>query len=227
MFRWLLELEAPWLVRDVRVSPAKSRVELWIDTENPKHSWWFSRQKQRDGLETTWRHVNFGDYRVIMHARQQALIDSPPPAHHATFPERDGALVSGAMESLLRQALMLGNDEAALVKLFDVSPNEVGQVRRTLGQLATVQKPQKVDGGATLPSLGHPNWGRLLDGEIQLNIRNLGLQMLLHRLQMQLREQDDPQSRYARIEELRGYFVKYHRLIRHEIGQLFGEERAA
>ncbi len=227
VFRWLLELESPWLVREVRISPAKSRIEIWIDIEHPKRHWWFGRQKQREAHERVWRHVNFGDYRTVIHVRHQALSEAPPPVQHRTFPEREGALVSAGLEQQIRQALLLGNDEAAVTKLFDVSPNELGQVRRALGQVTQVNKAPKSDPVSMLPGLGHPNWGRLLDNEIQLNIRNLGLQMLLHRLQMQLREQSDIGARLARIEELRSYFVKYHRLMKHEINQLFGEERVA
>lgn len=76
-----------------------------------------------------------------------------------------------------------------------------------------------------IPDLTDPVWSALLQGSHQIDIRVLGLKLMLSRLRAQFELISDDEVRLLKLHELHRYFVKNRRLLAHELAQL-GEIRS-
>ena len=78
---------------------------------------------------------------------------------------------------------------------------------------------QKNNVGA-LPDASDPLWLALLTGEKDLDVRALGLRLLLSRLRGQTRQLQNDEARMLKLVELHRFFEKNQAMLRHEISQL-------
>lgn len=73
LFKLALGLEDPWMVREVRFSYEKGRLDIWLDF--PRGATFScpgcgeSGRKAYDTCEKTWRHLNFFQHLTYLHAR--------------------------------------------------------------------------------------------------------------------------------------------------------------
>ncbi len=72
----------------------------------------------------------------------------------------------------------------------------------------------------TLPDASDPLWLALLLGERELDVRALGLRLLLSRLRGQTRQNQNDEARMLKLVELHRFFEKNQAMLRHEISQL-------
>lgn len=73
---------------------------------------------------------------------------------------------------------------------------------------------------AALPDASDPLWLALLEGQQALDVRTLGLRLLLTKLRGQIRVIDDDEVRMLKLVELHRYFERHQALLGHEIAQL-------
>ena len=74
-----------------------------------------------------------------------------------------------------------------------------------------------------VPDLDDPVWQRLMDGTLALDVRVLGLQLLLSRTRSQVALIADEEVRRMKLRDLHRYFVKNERMLVHELRQLLPE----
>lgn len=71
-----------------------------------------------------------------------------------------------------------------------------------------------------LPAWDDPVWVRLIGGELPIDIRTLGFQLLLARLHQQLSQQPGDEVLQVKLRELHRYVQRHERVLGHELQQL-------
>lgn len=113
---------------------------------------------------------------------------------------QDADLHAQAAQSLFRY----------FVRNRSVLASETAQVLRAAGRMA----------GAALPEVSDPLWLAVLTGERTLDVRALGLRLLLSKLRQQSRGVLDDEVHMLKLVELHRFFDKHQAQLGHEIAQL-------
>ena len=71
-----------------------------------------------------------------------------------------------------------------------------------------------------LPEPSDPLWMALLDGRCELDVRVLGLRLLLAKLRTQIQALSDDEVRMLKLVELHRYFTRHQSALGHEIAQI-------
>ena len=240
----LLEVSDPWEIKRVETQQDQHRLDIWLGIASPKRRFWFG-SNQHSECKTcgrvlmidsnadyhTWRHLNMGSFQCYVHvqlpqgrecAQGGCTFRSKYWAHtlQSTF--------TVSMERLIRDALASCESAADACRLLQVPMTEIKGLSVPIKEApaataapATPTRPATTSVAiAGLPDGSEPIWSKMIDNEIKLDINNLGLQMLLHRLQMQTRRNPSDDFKVNKAYELHSYFVKYNKLLHHEIKQL-------
>lgn len=238
LWKQLLQVQEPWVVQACRADEFNRCMEVWIGVEAPRS--WFGLGRSRvaqGGAEVTWRHTGFGGWRVQVHVRVPAGSEMPrhPWAGEVGMP---------FTRALDRQILSLLNEGVGMngvCAILDLPMAEVWRYRYALDHgrhavAATEARTAAVVSleGATppagspaaasrVPDLDDPVWQRLMDGTLPLDVRVLGLQLLLSRTRSQVALIADEEVRRMKLRDLHRYFVKNERMLVHELRQLLPE----
>lgn len=108
----------------------------------------------------------------------------------------------------------------ALHRYFERNQPVLGHETHQLAQAHQQQQAHPAAQADSLPGLNDPRWMALLLGERDLDVRALGLRLLLSRLRGQARSLQDQETRMTKLEELHRFFEKNQAVLRHEISQL-------
>jgi hypothetical protein len=73
-----------------------------------------------------------------------------------------------------------------------------------------------------IPVETHPNWLKLIDGDIQLTTRSVGLKMMLERIRISIQQHPADTTRTAGIKILRQFFLKHRHAHSAELSQISG-----
>jgi len=240
LWKQLLQVQEPWVVQACRADEFNRCMAVWIGVEAPRS--WFGLGRQRvaqGGAEASWRHTGFGGWRVQVHVRVPTGSEMPrhPWAGEAGMP---------FTRALDRQILSLLNEGVSMngvCAILDLPVAEVWRYRYALDHgrhavTSTEAQPASVvisDGAAPpvappaapissrVPDLDDPVWQRLMDGTLALDVRVLGLQLLLSRTRSQVALIADEEVRRMKLRDLHRYFVKNERMLVHELRQLLPE----
>jgi hypothetical protein len=79
-------------------------------------------------------------------------------------------------------------------------------------------RPQEAQ--STVPEPDHPVWEKLLDGSTSIDIRVLGLRLLLAKMREQMQAITDREVRMLKSYELQRYFARNQRQLAYELAQL-------
>jgi len=229
-WRQLLQLQPPWQVLRLRHDETTRRFDVWIGVETPKPWFGFGRRASEPPLEHyAWRHVNFGDWRVHLYVAMPVgmpLVDAPWV----------GELDMPFSHQLSRQILSLLKSDVSLQRicdLLDLPVSELWRFRYALdsGRLSVseaaapdIRVNEQAD--SDIPALDDPIWAALVDGRIEIDIRVLGLKLLLSRLRAQMVRISDREIRELKLQEFHRYFAKNKQMLGHELAQLKGEAHA-
>jgi hypothetical protein len=91
--------------------------------------------------------------------------------------------------------------------------HELEQVAAYSTQVATLEASQ-------LPAASDPLWLAVLQDDFPLDVRQLGLRLLLSKLRTQLRTTTDDDARMIKLVEIHRYFVRNKNMLAHEIEQI-------
>lgn len=226
-WQMMLGLSAPWTVHGVSYDPQRRRCEVEVAFEAPR-GWFRIRRQAQVPVVQQWRHHNFGNWavHVLLRAPEGAQLEQLPWVGEPDLPfTRD---LCRHLFALLRE----GNSLESIGTLLDLPLPDLWKLRYAIDngrwrEKDTVARPAASSApapgnsaAATLPDVRNPLWGGLLDGSIGLDIKALGLKLLLSRLRAQLTQINDPEVRMLKVAELHRYFLKNARQLRHEIEQL-------
>lgn len=112
-------------------------------------------------------------------------------------------------------------------ELYRYFARNSGLLAHELAQLRLLHSPaRRADAAAgrdrpfELPDASDPLWLDLLQGQLQLDVRTLGLKLLLAKLRQQIQIIQDDEMRMVKLVELHRYFLRHQASLGHEIHQL-------
>jgi len=229
-WRQLLALPSPWQVLSLRQDDAARRFDLWIGLA-PSRSWLGRGRRASEPMveDQVWRHVNFGHWRVVLHVAVPAGLR---PDGAPWMGERDMPF-SHQLAQQVAGLFRAGVSDPVIGELLDLPVTEVSRFRYALegGELETGGNgaevaPADVASNADIPPLEAPVWAALVDGRIEIDIRELSFKLLLGRMRAQLAKNADRELRALKLQEFHRYFASHRQRLGHELAQLKGEADA-
>jgi len=223
---YVLELEQPWQILQIRDDLRSRQIDVWVGTEPPKKSWIFGRKPPaEEAREYVWRHANLGTMRCVVHA------SIPVRANTANLPWCGKADMPFTRAMALQVATMIsqGMSLQRVCVVLDMPVEELWKFRRRLdsgqGGLATdgptATTPAKQSGSPGLVAdPDDPVWEKLLDGSANIDIRILSLKLLLTKMREQMQAITDQEVRLLKRYELQRYFARNEKQLGHELAQL-------
>lgn len=236
----VLGVNSPWVVTDVRVTAGSARlVSIQIEQPEAPARFWSARKSAPVQQKLRWGHASMGGVRceVVL-----ALRDG----QHLPDADWAGEVDSPFTRTLSRRAMDLlleGVSMDQLCRLLQVPFADVWKFKFRLDQgttrapaqatraataepvvVARSAAPVQAGGAASLPPQDSPVWLLLLLGRLELDVRTLGLRLLLAKLQREARMHDDADLYAQAAQSLHRFFAKNLSLLAHEVSQL---DRAA
>jgi hypothetical protein len=144
-----------------------------------------------DEHDSIWQKLIAGDIRIESEAVSLKMLLERIRQAIARNPT-EGNRVAGA--KILRQYLLKNQHRHAA---------EISQLS-TGGTVALAEQT----GGLSVPAENHPNWQRLINGEIGIHTDAVSLKMLLERIRQAITKNPSPANRTAGAKILRQYFLK-------------------
>lgn len=237
LWRQLLQIQEPWTVRECRADEFNRCMEICVGVEAPR-GWFRLGRATAAGEEFVWRHTGFGDWRV----RLRVIVPqgSEPPRH--AWAGEAGMPFTRALDRQVLALLGEGVGMTGVCSLLDIPMSELWRYRHALDSgkhgvsvdayAASTAVPAPAANepagnvASRVPDAADPVWQRLVDGSLDIDVRVLGLQMLLSRLRSQAALIADEQVLAVKLRELHRYFVRHERMLAHELGQMCLAEAA-
>ncbi|WP_228720799.1 hypothetical protein [Nitrogeniibacter mangrovi] len=219
-----MQLAAPWQVLKLRHDENARRYDIWVGVEAPRQWFGFVRRGPEVPVEHySWRHVNFGDWRVHLHVALPvgSTLEGLPWAGEFDMPFSN---------QLARQIFALLKADVSLQRICDLLDLPVSELwrfryaldtgRLNVGEIApeAIKVDEATD--SDIPSLDDPVWAALVDGKLEIDIRVLGLKLMLSRLRAQMEKITDAEIRDLKLQEFQRYFAKNKQMLSHELAQL-------
>lgn len=219
----LLNLQAPWTVRNITLEETGRRLDIGVGLEMPRSWLGLGRRSPAEETERVWRHVNIDGWQCHLHV---FLPPGTPPLRHAWVGEEDSPFTRG-MSRHIFNLLKEGMSFESICKLLGVRFNDLWKFKFALdnGQASpppTEASPEEETGEAdgNIPDSAHPVWQALVNGDFDPEIRVLSLKLLLSRTRSQLGAIQDSEVKALKLKELQRYFVKNQRMLGHELTRM-------
>ncbi|MGH8501021.1 MAG: hypothetical protein ACREVE_00845 [Gammaproteobacteria bacterium] len=245
---YVLSVDDPWQVKAVDVNQGGLRMDILVAFKPSTRSWLSRTHTTKcskcsakltvnNRSETkVWRHTNLGPLQTYVHVPvPQGLGCSWSECPIMNLWGEPASPFTTALQRQVGHALEHCDSVQSVCRLLDVRMEDLKRYDKVLSHAgarrrasAAVRTASAIDSfmprAATtlddIPDASHPKWQRLMKGELNIHVKALGLQMLLARLRMMMLQDLTESQRRAKIGELRNYFVKYHRFVQYELGQL-------
>jgi len=242
MLQRLLDVAEPWMATDCRLDPEQRRVSVRIGPA-PQRGWFVKREVAAE-RELHWRHLDILGWRcdLTLALPEGAAVPDLPWAGAAGEP------FTNALAAKVADGLRAGISADALAPLLGLPVDSIKALARSAG-LAPIppvftrraplapptapaatapveavaaprEAPVAVAEPADIPDAASPLWLALATGAIDIDIRLLGLKLLLNRIRGLLDTTPDPAERDRKARELHDYFLRNPRQLAHETGQL-------
>lgn len=219
----LLEIESPWQVVRLREDVGKHQIDVWVAQQTGKSNWLFGAKTAAvpEDREHTWRHVNLGNVRCVIHAEANAETSQSP------WRGELGQPFTNAMSKLIVGMMRDGIKLQSICAVLDITVGDLWKFKHGLDSgktslMTTLAETPASDAtsGSRVPEPDAAVWPGLLDGSINLDIRLLSLKLLLTRMRDQMRVITDPEVRALKCYELQRFFVRYEKTLGHELTQI-------
>tara|TARA_R110001592_G_scaffold30854_1_gene109792 strand:- start:145 stop:864 length:720 start_codon:yes stop_codon:yes gene_type:complete len=226
----LMGISSPWLIHDIRINKSHQRVEVCIG--QARSGWFGSRRAiQNFGHYKVWRHTSLGVLKcaVRIDYPENGVLPNVPWCGDACAP------FTNAMGQQVIAMLTEGMSLGTIARLLELDADmlwqfkhglDTGKMGSNLDRTASPKVPEpKVvvasnDLEESLPAAETAIWRELLSGERELEMRNLGLRLLLMRLRQQYAMAHDEEVRMLKVQQLRRYFEKNQGTAGREIEQI-------
>lgn len=227
---------APWRVTERRIDTAAKIVHLWITRHpkpeaTPKKRHWFGLfggqgtphpvvNEHPKGPDLQWRHINCMDYACVIHT-----TDVLEERHHdLPWLGQMGVPFTNRMAKQIVMCVAKGMELSTVAELFDVTYADLWKFKFGMDQAPAhaqaAANPQLSAAAQTLPDPSHPVWEQLMAGDIHIEIKTLGFQLLLSKLRQQIHLQPTPEVKSLKLRELHRYMVRHAHSLNHELQQL-------
>lgn len=229
----LLGVEAPWAVTGVLVSSSSHIVTVGIEQPSSRAKLFARRTTTPARRQLRWEHIGFGGWRckVMLSVRDgDPLPVATWAGDSAAQPYTRGLqstildlLIAGATVEQLAVLLRLPFADLWRYKFrLDQGRGAVVGPSEALAAAPTHVNPAKVAAGATsvVPDENHSVWLALLLGRISLDVRMLGLRLLLAKLQRDAGLHSETDLHRQAAGEIHRYFVRSRTSLQHELEQM-------
>jgi hypothetical protein len=238
----MLRIEQPWAVQAYRFDARRNRLDVTVGIEMPRAWFGFSRAAAPGDTEIhQWRHVNLAGWHTHLRVSVPPGMRLPRAAWCG---DADHPFTSG----LAQRVFVLFNEGLTLrsvCAVLEIPLDEVWKYRYLLDSgkagsdgaqmrpaASPAAMPDSVSAAAKqalaeevirhegLPDPSDPVWQGLIEGQFDIDIRLLGLKLLLAKVRSQLDVIRDEQVRMLKLGEIYRYFARNVRALDHEIEQL-------
>lgn len=215
----LLGVNSPWTVTDVRLTSGPSRqLSVQIEHVEAPGNFWSGRRSRPVRRWLRWMHAGMADTRceIVL-----ALRDGQPVPDASWSGDLDSPFTRGLSRQTM-DLLLQGVTIEQLCRMLQVPFADLWKFKFRLDQgKATAPRPATPPPtDDDLPGAHDPLWMELLQGERELDVRTLGLKLLLAKLRSQARGIRDDEVLMLKIVELHRFFSRNRAVLRHEITQL-------
>lgn len=215
-----LDIPSPWHILRVRNDLGKAQIDLWITRESVRHGWFFGhRSETPDGTEQSWRHINLGHLRCVVHA----ALPLPGSENQAWIGEPDQPFTR-ALSRKVAGMLSDGISFQSICSLLDITVADLWKFKHSLdcgrSGLSAPGPNVTLPSSNRVPDNSDPVWENLLDGSLNIDIRALSLKLLLTKMREQFTQIADGEVRIMKANEMQRYFVRHEKLLAHELAQL-------
>lgn len=226
----VLELTPPWRILQIRDDLRARQIDVWVGIEAPKRTWIFGRKPPPEqASEYVWRHLNLGAMRCVIHAAlpHHANTENLPWCGKADMP------FTSALALEIATLFSHGISLQRVCALLDIPVEDMWKFRHRLdsGQVglssggspaatATANAVRPQGGQNAVPEPDDPVWEGLLDGSTNIDIRVLGLKLLLAKMREQMQSITDREVRMLKSYELQRYFARNQKQVAYELAQL-------
>ncbi len=127
------------------------------------------------------------------------------------------------LAKLKREAQLHGDEDLHRQAAGDIHRYFVrsqSQLRHELEQLAAYSNQAATMEASQLPAASDPLWLAVLQDDFPLEVKQLGLRLLLSKLRTQLRTTTDDDARMIKLVEIHRYFERNKTMLTHEIEQI-------
>lgn len=221
--RKLLQLEEPWSVDRVKVDDQAGEIHVYLVTGKS----WFGRPAfLRPKL--LWRHTSIGAFKTFIHA---TLPEDGREHQDLPFLGELGSDFTRGLARRVVECLQAGMGYRQICKLLEIDVYLAWQIRHALGERPQSEAAGPEDDGPEAPSArqipptGDPVWLRLLESDESIDIRLLGLRLLLARCRQEFPGLTTDDAKIMRVNAVRRFFIKHEKQLDHEISQLLGLKR--
>lgn len=216
LFARLLGVAPPWQVTEVLISEASQTVTLRVELPPPRGGLFSRRPAAPVRQLLRWEHVALAGMRCKVMVALRGGNVLPQAAWTA---EADQPYTRGLQRQIM-DLLLAGATPEQLAVLLRLPFADIWRYKFRLDQGQT--KPSPVAPAPRLPAADAPVWTALLLGRAALDVRTLGLRLLLTKLQREASLHGDADLHRQAARELHRYFDRSQAVLRHEIGQLAG-----
>ncbi|MCP5426495.1 MAG: hypothetical protein H6970_15730 [Gammaproteobacteria bacterium] len=245
-----LAIRKPWKIHRFNMNQVQQTLSVELVPEAKKAGWFsFSKRVacpacgQSVPLSTatqplTLRHINFNKYTVYLRVKPLQVdcnrTDLECPLRLSSTP---GLPYTRRLEQQIRQFRNVPNGAVAASEALQLGPEDLKQLMEAgwlprptdanvrpvenielgIPHSATPTSVTKVD--SLLPQ-SHPVWRKLIDNQIALETRNIGLQCLLVWVKGQSQGNLTETEKLSKTDLVWRYFEKYQHVLRDELNQL-------
>ena len=237
-FNELLELRTPWQVADVSVDQSRKRVDIHLGFKGPakKSLFGFASKKGIFGMggnatcphcqsilpkngsfkTISVRHLSVADFITYLHIPSPGTVKSL----NTDCVCMQSWMVAGtrctpAFYDYVLSLLHKVSERDAVTDLISISAKE-------LQEIIDVSDMKTAAEDSGVPELHHPNWRRLVSGEITIQPDFLALNMLLRRVRASYEKSPSAESSLEGAKVLRQFFLRNQKMLKVEIEILSG-----
>lgn len=218
-----LDIAAPWQITRTRNDLGKRQIDIWVGTKTPRSGWFFgNRTEHAEYAKSTWRHINIGNSRCVVHAMPLSSQES----EGLSWLGEDGQQFSRALARQIAGMFMEGIKFQSICSILDIPVADLWKFKHSLDSgkaglsVSARHGMESVAAISGVPETNDAIWENLLDGSLNIDIRVLSLKLLLTKLREQMRVITDSEVRIMKTHELQRYFVRHEHLLGHELAQL-------
>lgn len=216
----ILKLSDGWTATDIEIDKPSNRIDITVAYGEKGKRTFFKRRQETDTAILTLRHL------PILGMR--SYLNVPEPAEENNFETWNyvASKLTKAMEDFAISAIRSCKSIQGVSDVTGLTPSEVRELSERTG--VSIERPvvepsvqssepaleqtvvQSFDliEMEDIPTETHPNWMKLILGQLQLHSSAVGLKMLLQRVRQEINSAPNETTKMAGIRLLRQYFIK-------------------
>lgn len=240
-------IAAPWRIVNFQFDPMAKMLHLWL-TRHPQQEVkrGFFRRKiptpppitavdsVLGAQEMRWRHLNCMDYTCMIHTTDVLELRH----HQLPWLGKPGQPFTNRMMKHIAASVNKGTDLSVVADLLGVEFSDVWKVKFAIERkgdtmnkamdapMLSAPPPQPLSPPSAsvetdiLATISYAVWEKLIRGELNIQIKLLGFQLLLTKLRSQVAEQPTPDVIELKIREMLRFMVRNSRSLEYELAQI-------